>query len=158
MKRLQRLSLFTGRGITKLKLIAELPNLEKAALVVNYLDEPLIKQIALIDPGWFGLFLWSDTGLDDRQVALLNHLTQKIDILGIYGTKITDAGLDSIGGMSNIRFVSMLVPGVTAGGVQRFKGAGKRLVWDLSDWTDIAKRNGDQLLQMMGDAPSFPSN
>lgn len=158
MKGLQRLSLFTGRGTTKLKLISELPNLETIALVVNDLDEPLVKQMSVIDPGWFGLFLWSDKSIDDDQVALLNYLTQRIDILGIYGTKITDKGLDAISGMNNIGFVSMLVPGVTQNGVQRFRGRAKRMVFDLSDWTDIAKRNGDQLLQMMGDAPAFPGS
>lgn len=158
MKGLQRLSLFTGRGTTKLKLISELPNLQTVALVVNDLDEPLVKQMSLIDPGWFGLFLWSDKSIDDDQVALLNYLTQRIDILGIYGTKITDKGLDAISGMNNIGFVSMLVPGVTQNGVQRFRGSAKRMVFDLSDWTDIAKRNGDQLLQMMGDAPALPGS
>lgn len=158
IKRLQRLSLFTSRGTTKLKLISELPNLQTVALVVNDLDESLVRQMALIDPGRFGLFLWSDKAIDDKQVALLNHLTQRIDILGIYGTKITDQGLDSISGMHNIRFVSMLVPGVTQNGVQRFREGAKRMVFDLSDWTDIAKRNGDQLLQIMGDAPALPGS
>lgn len=158
MTRLERISLFTGRGTTKLKLISQLPKLETIAIVVNDLDESLVKQMALIDPGWFGLFLWSDKSIDDKQVALLNYLTQKIDILGIYGTKITDKGLESIKGMNNIKFVSMLVPGVTQTGVQNFREGARRMVFDLSDWTDIAKRNGDQLLQMMGDAPALPGS